>query len=153
MSSNTITVGEYLYEEKICLTNIVEFGASFQGVFSTQETLPPQGARFDVTFEGELSGPKLKGKIAGVDYVYMRGDGNTRLHVHAEITTEDGERISFFADGVSVPEEGTGILQIRENVTLHTASSAYSWVNQLQIWAQGTADLAKGEVYLKGYVA
>ena len=153
MPSNTITVGEYLYEEKACITGVAEFGASFQAVISGQETLPPQGARFDVTFEGELSGPKLKGKIAGVDYVYMRADGSTRLHVHAEVTTEAGERISFFADGVSFPEEGTAVFQLRENVTLHTASSAFSWVNPLQIWAQGTVDLASGELYLKGYVA
>jgi len=153
MSSNTITVEEHLYEEKACITGLAEFGASFQGLISGQETLPPQGARFDMNFEGEFSGPKLKGKIAGVDYIYMRGDGNTRRHVHAEITTEDGERISFLADGVSLPEEGSGIFQLRENVTLHTGSPAYSWVNQLQIWARGTADMAKGEIHIKGYVA
>ena len=83
----------------------------------------------------------------------MRADGRIQLHIHAELTTDDGEKISLFADGVATPEEGTAIMQLRENVTLSTSSPAYSWVNQIQVWGQGTVDLAKSEVNIKAYAA
>ena len=89
--------------------------------------IPPEGVRVDALFEGELAGPKLKGKIAGTDYVLIRGDSVGKLHLHAVITTDDGERIAFYGDGVFIPQEGSPIGQVRENVTLHTAVPGYSW--------------------------
>ena len=148
----SITVGEFLYDYNIRFTNVTEYGVSMASLLAG-EAPPAQGARFDVAFEGTISGPKLKGKVAGVDYLSIRADGRGQLHIHGEITTEDGERISLFADGVTIPEEGTGLLQIRENVTLTATSPAYSWVNPLQIWAPGTLDPSKGEVNLKAYTA
>ena len=88
-----------------------------------------------------------------VDYLQIRADGRFQLHIHAEITTEDGERIAFFADGVATPREGSTIADLRENVTLTTSSKAYAWVNTLQIWATGTVDLAEQVVRVKGYSA
>ena len=153
MPSTTITVGELLYEVTVQFTKVTEYGVSLEALLAGEAALPPGGARFDVAFEGSSRGPRLKGTVTGVDYLQMRGDGRTELHIHAEITTEEGEKISLFADGIATPEEGTGILQIRENVTLSTSSPAYSWVNQLPIWGQGTVDPAKGEVNVKGYAA
>jgi hypothetical protein len=153
MSSATITVGELLYDVTAHFTKVTEYGVSLEAVASGQTPPPPPGARFDVAFEGISRGPKLKGTLAGVDYLQVRADGRIQLHIHAELTTDGGEKIAFFADGVSTPEQGTGLSQIRENVTLTTSSPTYSWVNQLQVWAQGTVDLAKGEVNVKGYAA
>jgi hypothetical protein len=45
------------------------------------------------------------------------------------------------------------VLELRENVTLTTSYPEYSWVNAIQIWGTATADLAKGELRLKAYVA
>ncbi len=155
MSSATITVGELLYEMTVHFTKVTEYGVSRKAVRSGQVAIPPAGARFDVVFEGVMRGPKLKGTVAGVDYLHVRADGRTQVHVHAEITTDDGEKIAFFADGVSTPdpEQGTDVMQIRETVTLTTASPGYTWVNQLQVWAQGTVDRTKGELNVKGYAA
>lgn len=153
MSSATITVGELLYDMSVHFTKVTEYGVSMEAVLGGQVAPPPEGARFDVAFEGVSRGPKLKGTVAGVDYVHIRADGRLQLHIHAELTTDDGEKIALFADGVGTPEEGTGVVQLRENVTLSTSSPAYSWVNQLQVWGQGTVDPAKGEVNVKGYAA
>jgi len=70
---------------------------------------------------------------------------------HAEITTEDGKKIALAADGVLMG--APPVFELRENVTLTTSHPEYSWVNAIQIWGTGTADLAKGEVRLKGYAA
>jgi hypothetical protein len=153
MASTTITVGELLYEFTGQFTKVAEYGVSLEALLAGQVAPAPGGARFDVAFEGSSRGPRLKGILTGVDYLQMRADGRTELHIHAEITTEDGEKIALFADGVATPKEGTGVLQPRENVTLSTSSPAYSWVNQLQVWGQGTVDPAKGEINVKGYAA
>ena len=153
MPPTTITVGELLYEATFQFTKVTEYGVSLEALLAGQVAPPPEGARFDVAFEGSFRGPRLKGTAIGVDYLQMRSDGRTELHVHAEMTTEDGEKIALFVDGVITPEEGTGVLQIRENATLSTSSPAYSWVNQLQAWGQGSVDPAKGEINVKGYAA
>ena len=75
------------------------------------------------------------------------------LHIHGEITTNDNQKIALFADGVAIPQEGSPVLQLRENVTLTTSSPAYAWVNPLQIWGIGTVDTAQGRVNIKGYIA
>ncbi len=153
MPSATISVGEHLYDLTVNFTKVTEYGVSLDALVAGKATPPPEGARFDVAFEGVVRGPKLRGTVAGVDYIHVRADGRFQLHIHAEITTEDGEKIAYYADGVATPEEGTSVAQLRENVTLTTSSHAYAWVNQLQVWVRGTADLAKQQVNVKGYAA
>jgi hypothetical protein len=149
----TIDVGELLYEYTVKLTGMVEYGVSFEALMTGTAAPPPEGARFDVPFEGASVGPKLKGKVSGVDYLRVRADGRFELHIHAEITTDDGQKISLHADGVALPQPGSPVAGLRENVTLFTSSKAYLWVNNLQVWATGTVDLAEQVVRLKGYSA
>ena len=153
MKTKSINVGELLYEYTAKFTGVTEFGCSMQAIMTGEIAPPPEGARFDVAFKGESFGPRLKGEVVGVDYLLIRADGRFQLHIHAVITTEDGESISLFADGVALPREGSPIADLRENVTLITSSKAYSWVNLLQVWGQGTVDLEKQVVVLKGYAA
>jgi hypothetical protein len=149
----TINVGELLYEYTVNITGMTEYGVSFEALMAGTAAPPPEGARFDVPIEGASSGPKLKGKISGVDYLRIRADGRFDLHIHAEITTDDGQKISLYADGVALPQPGSPIAGLRENVTLFTSSKTYSWVNGLQVWATGTVDLAERVVRIKGYSA
>ncbi len=151
--AETMPVQELVYEETIQLTEMIDFGIDMQSALSGSKAIPPEGARVNVSFEGELTGPKLKGKIAGKDYLLIRGDGIAKLNVHAVITTDDDERIALRADGVFIPQEGSPIGQVRENVTLHTAVPKYAWVNRLQFWATGQVDLSASKVTLKGYSA
>ena len=153
MTSGTIATGQLIYEVTLNFTKVTEYGVSMEALVSSQSAPPPEGARIDVAFDGSSSGPKLKGHVSGVDDIYARADGRLQLHIHAEITTEDNEEIAFFADGVAIPEEGTGLFQLRENGTFTTSSPAYTWLNPLQIWAIGTVDPVKGQVNVKGYAA
>ena len=150
---STIEVGDLLYEYTVKFTGMTEYGVSLESLMAGDEAPPPEGARFDVAFEGESTGPKLKGKVTGVDYLQIRADGRFQLHIHGEITTDDGKKIALFADGVAVPREGSSIADLRENVTLSTSSKDYAWVNTRQVWATGTVDLAEQVVQLKGYSA
>ena len=148
-----IEVGELLYEYTVKLTGITEYGISLESLIAGTAVLPPEGARFDVVFDGESTGPKLKGKVTGVDYLQVRADGRFELHIHAEVTTDDGHKISLHADGVGLPRKGSPIVDLRENVTLFASSTDYAWVNTLQVWGTGTADLAEQVVHIKGYSA
>jgi len=153
MGEYTGTPGEYIYEYTLQFTRVVEYGASANAVFSGQMRPPSEGARFDVHFEGPITGLKLKGTVKGVDYLQIRADGRCQLNIHAEITTEDGKKISLAADGVGIPEKGSPVIQLRENVTLTTNYPEYSWLNTIQVWGGGTVDVSKGEIRVKGYAA
>lgn len=148
-----IEVGDLLYEYTVKLTGMTEYGTSFEALMAGTAAPPPEGARFDVWFEGSSTGPKLRGKVTGVDYLRIRADGRFDLHIHAEIATDDGHRISLHADGVALVQPGSPIAGLRENVTLFTSAKDYSWVNGLQVWATGSVDLAEQVVTLKGYSA
>ena len=151
MSEQTGIPGELIYEYTVQFTQVVEYGASAEAVLSGQTPPPAEGARFDVYFEGPATGPNLNGTVKGVDYLHIRADGRCQLNIHAEITTEDGKKIALDADGVAIPEEGSPVFQLKENVTLTSNHPEYAWVNPIQVWAPGTVDVAKGEVRIKGY--
>lgn len=144
--------GELLYEVIGKFTGTDEFGVSFNDLLAGKVPPPPEGARFDVHFEAELKGPKLKGTGKGIDHLNMRPDGRAELHIHPTILTPEGASIAFFADGVGTLGAG-GIVQLRENVTLKSNDKAYAWVNQIQVWATGTANLQTGEIRISGYKA
>ena len=144
--------GELLYEVVGHFTKTEEFGVSFNDLLAGKVPPPPEGARYDVHFEAELKGPKLRGSGQGIDHLNMRADGRAELHIHANIHTPEGAQIAFFADGVGTLG-ADGVVQLRENVTLKSNDKAYAWVNPLQIWATGTANLKTGEIRVSGYRA
>jgi hypothetical protein len=149
---SAIEVGDLVYDYTVKLTRTTEYGISL-GALLSGTAPPPEGARFDFHFEGASSGPKLKGKIVGVDYARVRADGRFDLHIHAEMTTDDGQKISVHADGVALPQPGSPTVTLRENVTLFSSSKDYAWVNALQVWGIGTCDLTDLVVRIKGYSA
>src|SRR5262249_34871253 len=133
------------------IKQVTEYGVALDTLLSGAKAPPAEGVRFDVHIEGTATGPKLKGTVKGVDYINVRAGGRIELHVHAEITTEDGKKIAIFADGVVILEPGSPVAQLRLNVTLFTSAAAYSRVNSIQGWAPGTVDFAKGEIRFKAY--
>jgi hypothetical protein len=145
--------GELIYHYVVHFTQVVEYGCSANAIFSGEARPPAEGARFDVHFEGPITGPRVKGTVKGIDYLYIRADGRCQLDIKAEITTEDGKKIALAAGGVGIPEPGTPVIQLRENVTLTTNHPEHAWVNPIQVWAPGTVDLSKGEVRITGYAA
>lgn len=151
MDIETVTAGELIYEADIQFTGMVDFGLSMQALSSGKSALPLEGARFDQTFQGELHGPKLRGKISGTDYLYVRADGCFQLHLHARVTTEDGANIALSSEGVSLQIEGERETQLRAAVSLFTSFEAYTWLNKLQLWVLGSLDPVEGKAILKAY--
>src|SRR5437660_11455846 len=87
------SMGELLYEYTPMVTQVVEYGASFEAIASRQSPPPAQGARVDVYFEGPVTGAKLSRSVKGGDYPKLRADGRLELDVCAAITTDDGQKI------------------------------------------------------------
>lgn len=150
---SSLEVGDLLFEYTVKLTGMTDYGISLDALMAGQVAPPPEGARFDLAFEGSSVGPMLRGRVSGVDYLRVRPNGRFELHIHAQIATDDGARIALFADGVALPRQGNSIADIRENVTLSTSFKEYLWVNLLQVWATGTVDLAELTAIVRGYAA
>jgi hypothetical protein len=74
------------------------------------------------------------------------------LDLRATLTTREGEKIALAADGVALTRRGSAMVDPRENVRLRSASPTCDRLNALQIWAIGEADLARGEVRIRGYL-
>ena len=114
--------GEKIYEYDLDITGVTDYGVSMEAILADKEKIPPQGARFDVAFEGKASG-RLSGRVRGVDYLRMRADGRIDLDIRATIETADGFRIGLSADGVVVMRAGEPIADLCENVLLTTAAA------------------------------
>jgi hypothetical protein len=151
MVQHEMTDNELIYEAEIHFTGTVEYGVSMDALSSQKVPVPLAGARFDQTFEGILHGPKLRGKISGTDYLYVRADGLFQLHLHAQVTTEDGTEISMSSEGISIQIDGERLAQLRATVSLFTSSETYGWLNQLRLWAVGTFDPMKGQALIRAY--
>ena len=146
-------VGELLYEAEIHFTNVIEYGVNIGLISSGEAPLPLEGARFDYDFQGDLHGPRLRGTVSGTDYMNVRADRCFQLHIHGQITTDDGANISLRSEGLSVQEEADKVAQLRAGITLFTSSPQYRWLNRLPVWAIGTIDLEKGEARIRAYEA
>ncbi len=86
-----------------------------------------------------------------MDYLSFRSDGQVQLHIHAEITTNDGKKVALAAGGLALAQPGSSVFLLRENVTLLTNDPELSWVNTTQIWASGTVDVSSGKVQVTAY--
>jgi hypothetical protein len=144
-------MGEKIYEYDLNVTGVTDFGVSLGDILSGKKPVPPQGARFDVAFEGRAKG-RLSGSVRGVDFTVMRADGRVELDIRATIETADGSRIALSAGGVGVLRAGQPVLDLSENVSLTTSAPDYAWVNARQIWGTGTADLTGGKIHIDAYM-
>ena len=64
---STIEVGDLLYEYTVKFTEVTEYGVNLEALLAGEAAPPVEGARFDVAFEGESTGPRLKGNVKGVE--------------------------------------------------------------------------------------
>jgi hypothetical protein len=152
MGGTSVEVGDLIYEVVAPFTSITDYGANVQAILAGAEAPPAEGAQIDFAFQGTFCGPRLSGSVAGVDYAHARADGRVDLHIHASLTTQDGARIAFFADGVAIPGPDS-VWQLRENCRFLTSFADYRWLNGIQAWGIGSVDLGRGEVRIKVYAA
>jgi len=152
--SETMAVQEHLYDAAAQLAEPIDFGLDLRAVMSGGKPIPAEGLRLNYNFQAELTGPKLKGKMVGTDYFLLRADGLGIVNAQAVLTTVEGDRIAYHADGITnSPPQGSTVVQVRENVTFHTANPKYSWINHVLCRVTGTIDLATGKGSMKGYTA
>jgi len=149
--SQTSMRGEKIYECVLGITGITDYGLALDAVLSGKDEVPPQGARFDVSFEGKATG-RLSGQVRGTDFLRMRADGRADLDLRITFETPDGCRIALAADGVAAPRADEPIIDIVENAALTTAAANYAWVLSRQVWAVGTVNLATGTIHVEGYL-
>jgi len=143
--------GEKIYEYDLDVTGMTDYGVTLEAILSGQATVPPQGARIDVAFEGRGTG-RLAGRVHGVDYTRTRADGRIDMDIRGVIETDDGHRVALSANGVATPRADEPIADLCENVTLTTAAEGYAWVNTRQVWGIGTVNFATGKVHIDAYM-
>jgi hypothetical protein len=141
----TKTEMEFLFEEKVTLTDFVEYGFSMQDLVKGRP-VPKEGARFDIYFEGDLTGDKINGKITGIDYLEVRADRRFILDLRARIITDDGATIQVTETGIN------NYGDLRLNMEFHTNDERYTWLNHKQVLGLGFADLNTGAAGVKGYL-
>lgn len=148
-----IPVSEFLFEEKVFHAGITEYGISLDDLSSGKAKIPPEGVRFDIAFQGTLEGPKIKGRIKGVDFLDIRADGRHMLNLQAIVVTDDGANISLYEDGIMIPDPYVpGNASLRLNMRFKTAHPKYTWLNMAHVWGIGEVDMGKGEIFVKAYI-
>lgn len=151
MTGNVTMRGEKIYEMDLDLAGVTDYGLGMDDILSGRKAVPLQGARFDLAINGPFRG-RLAGRAQGIDYVRVRADGRMDLDLHLIIETGDGHRIALSGDGQAAVRPGEPVLDIFANVRLSTASEAYAWVNERQVWGVGTASLATGKIFAEGFM-
>lgn len=142
---------EKIFEYDLAITSVTDYGANMEAMFTGRESVPLQGAQFDVTLAGPVKG-RVTGNMRGIDYLRVRPDGRRELELRGAIETDDGSRIAFTAEGVGSPRDGEPIVDLAVKIHLTTAAAAYGWVNARPAWGAGHANLATGKIHLEAYL-
>jgi hypothetical protein len=145
MNVEVLNQNDLLFEEDVRLTAVKEYGFSWQEFATGDSPIPPEGLRFDIHFEGDVSGEKLNGHIKGVDYLTVRSDGRLFLDLYATLKTKDGASISVKESGINAGGD------LRLNMDFHTNDDRYRWINHKHVWGIGTVNFQNGAVKIKGY--
>jgi hypothetical protein len=145
MKNDVLNETSLLFKEKIRLTEVKDYGFNFGDFVERKKALPPEGLKFDIYFEGDVTGSLINGTISGVDYLTVRADGRMFLNLHAKIETSDGALIKVIESGTN----DNGVLRL--NMDFHTNHSRYSWLNQKHVWASGEVNFHTGEVNIQAY--
>lgn len=142
---------EKIFEYDLDIKGVTDYGANMEALFAGQESVPLQGAQFDVALAGLVKG-RVAGAMRGIDYLRVRPDGRRELELRGSIETEDGSRIAFSAEGVGTPRDGEPIVDLAVRIDLLTAAAAYSWVNAKAAWGSGYADLTTNKIHIDVYL-
>ena len=142
---------EKIFEYDLDITGVTDYGADMEALFTGRESVPLQGAQFDVTLAGSVKG-RVTGALRGIDYLRVRPDGRRELELRGAIETDDGCRIAFLAVGVGSPREGEPMVDLAVKIDLLTAAVAYSWVNAKSAWGSGHADLTANKIHVDAYL-
>ena len=141
----------HLFDEQAHLTGVIEYGLGWDDMLSGLASIPAEGARFDMSFEGEINGPHLTGKVKGIDYLEVRADGRFMLTIYATILTHDGDTIALYEEGVMNPLPGQQVGNLALNLKFTTHSPKYEWVNKTNAWALAQVFFQEGRVSVSSF--
>jgi hypothetical protein len=79
---------EKIFEYDLDITGATDFGSDMEAMSTGRESVPLQGAQFDVTLAGPVKG-RVTGTTRGVDYLLVRPDGRRELELRYAIETDD----------------------------------------------------------------
>ena len=125
---------------------------SYRATIAAPEVIGPCPGDIRLNFPltgGEVSGPKLSGKVkgGGADFATLRTDGVILVDVRGTLESDDGALIDIAYQGVlDLGADGyanflKGVMPPELKVR-----AAYQWLNRLQCFSIGEADLAKQEI-------
>ena len=152
-------------KEGVRLEYRLEYLFSVTVKFSRERIGPlPEGIRgnFYIT-GGEISGPKVRGKVrpVGGDWAILQTDGMGIIDVRETIETEDGALISATYTGVAdMGEDGYQMAlqgkprprySVRCAARYRSAHPNYRWINRLQCLAIGQMDAERSEGHFDIY--
>jgi hypothetical protein len=73
--------GELIYEYTIQSTGATSYGVpALDALLSSVADIPPQGARYDLAFQGPIVGQRLRGTVELTDYIHIRARGSDAAH-------------------------------------------------------------------------
>src|SRR4051794_35489006 len=113
---------EKIFEYDLDITAVTDYGADMEALFAGRQSVPPQGAQFDVALVGLVKG-RVSGAMRGIDYMRVRPDGRRELELRGTIETDDGSCIAFSAEGIGAPRDGEPIADLAVKIDLLTAAA------------------------------
>jgi hypothetical protein len=135
--------GTHLFDARLHFISTIEYGFS-RADLASGRPIPEEGVRFDMFFEGDIRGERINGRISGIDYVTLGPNGVSQLHVHGNISTDDGFQIAVHAQGQATRRPDGSLADTHEVLSFSTAIERYSWLNQVKATATGLANLETG---------
>lgn len=141
---------------------------SYEATLSEPEVLGPVPEGIRVNFHvtgGQFKGPGMNGKLraVGADWLTIRRDGVGVLDVRATLETCDGALIYMTYGGITdLGEDGyENFLQgsmppklaLRTVPRFQTSHPDYVWLNRIQAFSAGEADLGISTVFYDVYAA
>ena len=84
---------EKIFEYDLDITGVTDYGADMEAMFTGRESVPLQGAQFDVTLAGPVKG-RVTGSMRGIDYLRVRptAAGSSNSGARSKPTTGAGLR-------------------------------------------------------------
>ena len=154
MAAVEITVGEFLYEATVSFTEVVEYGVSLQALSLWHRCATTVWSSVRHSFQrgpGWTPAPAARSTVWTISpcvrtversCTFMRGSRPRTARISRSSLT-----------GLFLLKKTHRSGNCGRTSSLITASSPYTWVNQLQGWGIGTVDPTKGEVRVKAYAA
>jgi hypothetical protein len=142
-----------LFEEQVQLTDVVEYGVNWADLSRGNAMLPPEGSRFDVSFEGTVYGEAINGKIRGTDFLEVRADGRFMLNIQATIITDDGEAIALHENGIMAPQPDQAAADLFLTMKFTTHSRKYGWLNKVNVWGIAKVYFTEGRVTVQAFTS